>query len=740
MHEDRWKQVEGIFLFSTSLLLFLSLASFSPSDLSLYTSSPQVPPRNWAGPIGAAVGGGLIFLFGWTAFLIPTMVGVWGGLKFFGKDQKFLSIRLWGGMILFLSTASLLSLLTFGSEPTRFKVGGLLGLFISDFLRKYLRTPGSVVVLGAIFLICLILSANLRLDPFFLSLFRLFRKGGSALVVPFARRPKPKVRIQREWPPEPDRFALESKPKVKFEPELEELKPIRPLRILTPKPRAEKEKGVLKPAAERQLQKSGDYQLPSLDLLNPPPPLKDRQIRESLEGNSRILEETLRDFGIEVKVISVEPGPVITRYELQPAPGVKVIRITALSDDIALVMKAPSVRIIAPIPGKSAVGVEVPNTQMTFVYLKEVLESQEFRESPSKLTLALGKDTGGRPLVADLVDMPHLLIAGTTGSGKTVCINTIIASLLFNASPDELKFMMVDPKMVELALFNHLPHLLTPVLTDPKKVKGALAWVVQEMESRYQLLAKMGARNIQQYNERISQKETFPEGEAFEALPYLVVVIDELADLMMVVPQEVETAITRLAQLSRAVGIHMVLATQRPSVDVLTGVIKANFPARISFKVASKVDSRTVLDMGGADKLVGKGDMLFLKPGVAKPIRAQGAFIQDQEIERISEAIRSQQKPSYHEGILQEQEKRMGASSSKDELYEEAVRTVLETRHASVSVLQRRFGLGYSRAARLIDMMEQDGIVGPYRGSKPREILVDASEKGGSAGERPAEE
>lgn len=296
---------------------------------------------------------------------------------------------------------------------------------------------------------------------------------------------------------------------------------------------------------------------------------------------------------------------------------------------------------------------------------------------------------------------------------------------------------MIDPKMVELALFNHLPHLIAPVVTEPKKVKGALAWVVQEMESRYQLLAKLGVRNVDMYNERVAQKKDFPEGEVLEALPYLVVVIDELADLMMVVPQEVESAITRLAQLSRAVGIHMVLATQRPSVDVLTGVIKANFPARISFKVASKVDSRTVLDMNGADKLVGKGDMLFLKPSLAKPIRAQGALIQDQEIERVTEFLRSQRAPSYHEGILQEQEKRMGTQVAKDELYEEAVRAVLETRHASVSVLQRRFGLGYSRAARLIDMMEEEGIVGPYRGSKPREVLVESSGRRGEVSEEP---
>ncbi|MCH7761783.1 DNA translocase FtsK [candidate division TA06 bacterium] len=734
MNEDRRHEIIGILLFAFALLLILSLVSFVPEDLSFYTSSSNHPPQNWVGPFGARVAGSLFFLFGWTAFLIPTILLIWGALKFFGKDRKLLTIRLWGGTVLFLATASLLSLLTFGSDPLRFQAGGLLGLFISDFLKAYLRTPGSFVVLGTIFLICLILATNLRVDPILLSLFRSLQRGLTTFTH-FLRRRKGRERkffesaVKRIPLAGPGEEKEPSVGRVKEERKEKETFP----RIVIPKLKLEKitppqetPRSLLKEGGPKEV---GDFQLPSLELLDSPPPSKERPVRENLQENSRILEETLRDFGIEVEVVAVEPGPVITRYELQPAPGVKVNKIKALSDDLALVMKAQSVRIIAPIPGKSAVGIEVPNSSTTFVTLKEVLESEAFRRSRSKLTLALGKDTGGNPLVTDLADMPHLLIAGTTGSGKTVCINAIITSLLFNASPDEVKFLMVDPKMVELALFNDLPHLIAPVVTDPKKVKGALAWVVQEMESRYQRLAKMGVRHIDLYNQRVSEKKELPEGETFEHLPYLIVVIDELADLMMVVPQEVETAITRLAQLSRAVGIHMVLATQRPSVDVLTGIIKANFPARISFKVASKVDSRTVLDMGGADKLVGRGDMLFLRPDLAKPIRAQGALIQDQEIERVAQFIRSQRPPFYHEGVLQEQEKRMGATRAKDELYEDAVRTVLETRHASVSVLQRRFGLGYSRAARLVDMMEEEGIVGPYRGSKPREILVDLPEK-----------
>jgi len=736
MNQNRRNEVYGILLFALSILFFLSLLSFSPQDLSFYTSSVSEAPQNWVGHIGARIAGVLFFLFGWTAFLIPSVILLWSALKFFGKDQKLLTIRIWGGSVLFLSTSALLSLFNFQSETQRFETGGLLGLFISDNLREYLGTPGSAVVLIAIFLVCFILATNIRIDPLLMALFQVLRKVILAFKTIFSRPPASARKVSaRSWNEEPLVKPRESRKFEEAEPgeiDREEKKEKRkitfpkivPLHTKAPK-KEEPPEIIPIPSPKR----TGEFQLPSLSLLNSPPPLKEREQRENLGENSRILEETLREFGIEVKVIQVEPGPVITRYELQPAPGVKVNRITSLSDDISMVMKAQSIRIIAPIPGKSAVGIEVPNTAATTVYLKDVLESQAFQQSPSKLTLALGKDTGGDPLVADLADMPHLLIAGTTGSGKTICINTIVASLLFNASPDELKLLMVDPKMVELALYNDLPHLITPVLTDPKKVKGALAWVVQEMENRYKRLAKMGARNLKAYNERVQRKDNLPEGETFEYIPYLVVIIDELADLMMVAPQEVEGAITRLAQLSRAVGIHIVLATQRPSVDVLTGVIKANFPARISFKVASKVDSRTVLDMNGADRLVGKGDMLFLKPGLSKPIRAQGALVQDQEVEKLAKFLRSQRATDYHEGIIQEQEKRMGRNAPKDELYDDAVKTVLQTRHASVSVLQRRFGLGYSRAARLIDMMEEEGIVGPHRGSKPREILVEPEEK-----------
>jgi S-DNA-T family DNA segregation ATPase FtsK/SpoIIIE len=396
---------------------------------------------------------------------------------------------------------------------------------------------------------------------------------------------------------------------------------------------------------------------------------------------------------------------------------VKLNRIVGLGDDIALAMKAQSVRIVAPIPGKARVGVEVPNIQSTLVFLKEILGAKEFQQSESKLTLAIGKDIAGVPIISRLDSMPHLLIAGTTGSGKTVCVNGLILSLLLKATPNELKFVMIDPKMVELAPYNGLPHLLCPVVTESKKSAAALGWVVSEMEGRYRLLAEAGARNIAAYNQK-----------AKEHMPYIVVVIDEFADLMMVVRDQVESAVTRLAQLSRAVGIHLILATQRPSVDVITGVIKANLPARISFKVASKVDSRTVLDMNGADKLLGKGDMLFLKPSDSKLTRAQGALVTDKEIERVVEFIKQQAEPVYNEDIVKGEQRSGVGGGEKDDLYDEAVRVIIETNQASVSILQRRMRLGYTRAARIIDMMEQDGIVGPYEGSKPRRLLVDRDE------------
>jgi S-DNA-T family DNA segregation ATPase FtsK/SpoIIIE len=626
------------------------------------------------------------------------------GIRLFQqKTANFRLPRIIGMSLLLLSASSLLGLFFIKNETLSFYRAGFFGFAIANFINTYFGRLGGYIILITFAALSLVLATDILISALFLNI---FNKVKSFLkpIIRFKRIEAQTVEIKPSVAKKEEPATLPVKPKIL----VSETAVLKPKIQIKPKPK------ILEPQTTRLKEiKIGDYQLPGIDLLDSPPPLEARQIKEDLSNNARILEETLEDFGISAKVTDIERGPVITRYELEPAPGVKLNRIVALNDDIALAMKAQSVRIIAPIPGKGRVGVEVPNIQSSFVYLKEVLASGEFQASESKLTLALGKDIAGEPVIADLDEMPHLLIAGTTGSGKTVCVNSLILTLLFRTMPQELKFLMIDPKMVELAPFNGLPHLLCPVVNEAKKAYIALNWVVNEMEERYRLLAKVGVRNIEAYNEKQ------------EKIPYIVVVIDEFADLMSVSADQIENAVTRLAQLSRAVGIHLILATQRPSVNVVTGVIKANLPARISFKVASKVDSRTVLDMNGADKLLGKGDMLFLRPGESKLIRAQGSLVSDKEIEKVADFIKSQAEPLYDEDILKEQAKPYIANGQKDELYDEAVRVIMEGNQASVSILQRRMRLGYTRAARIIDTMEQEGLIGPFEGSKPRRILVD---------------
>lgn len=462
--------------------------------------------------------------------------------------------------------------------------------------------------------------------------------------------------------------------------------------------------------------------LPNLDILDPIP---DIPVVYDTDTQKK-LEQVLADFGVQAKVIRVTRGPVITRFELAPAPGVKISRIVHLADDIALGLAARDVRIEAPIPGKAAIGIEVPNKHPRPVPFREVLETSPFQENPSKLKTALGKDISNQPVIADLKKMPHILIAGATGSGKSVCITSLINSILFNARPEEVKFLMVDPKMVELSIYNGIPHLLAPVVTDSKKAAAALKWIVKEMETRYELFAAAGVRDIERYNR---QKAAENENES-SALPWIVVIIDELADLMMVAANEVEEAICRLAQMARAAGIHLVIATQRPSVDVITGVIKANIPSRVSFAVSSQIDSRTILDTTGAEKLLGKGDMLYSPQGLNKPMRVQGCFVSDDEVQRVIGYWKSQGKPEYldPEGFLSETETKVESSGFEDELFIDAGRLIMNTGMASVSFLQRKLKLGYARAARLIDLLEENGVVGGYEGSKPRQILMTMEE------------
>ena len=465
-----------------------------------------------------------------------------------------------------------------------------------------------------------------------------------------------------------------------------------------------------------------EYQLPPLSLLQSAKKNDQSREHKRIHENAATLERTFQSFGVNAKVTQVHLGPAVTKYEVHPAVGVKVSKIVSLADDIALALAAKGIRIEAPIPGKSAIGIEVPNSEVSMVSLREVLESKQSRESHSRLLIGLGRDVAGEAVLAELNKMPHLLVAGATGSGKSVCINGIITSILTKAKPHEVKLMMIDPKMVELNMYNGIPHLLAPVVTDAKKASQALKKVVNEMERRYELFAHTGTRNIEGYNDHVKLHNMESE-ELQPLLPYIVVIVDELADLMMVASSDVEDAITRLAQMARAAGIHLIIATQRPSVDVITGVIKANIPSRIAFSVSSMTDSRTILDMGGAEKLLGRGDMLFLPVGASKPVRVQGAFLSDQEVEDMVNFVISQQKAQYNEDMIPDEPQEV-SGESEDELYDSAVALVVEMETASVSMLQRRFRIGYSRAARLIDEMEARGVVGPYEGSKPRTVLI----------------
>lgn len=464
-----------------------------------------------------------------------------------------------------------------------------------------------------------------------------------------------------------------------------------------------------------------EYRLPPVSLLAKPGRSKMHKNNQDIANNIQKLEETLSNFGIKAKVTQVTRGPAITRYEIQPPPGVKVSRIISLADDIALSMASPDVRIEAPIPGKAVVGIEVPNKEIATVYLRELVETTEFQQLRSHLTIALGKDIAGNPIVDDLARMPHLLIAGATGSGKSVCLNTILGGILYKATPRNVKFLIIDPKMVELSVYNDIPHLVAPVVTDPKKAATSLRWAVKEMEYRYELFARAGVRDLARYNHLM-------RGSGKPPLPLLVIVIDELADLMMVAPAEVEDSICRLAQMARAAGIHLVVATQRPSVDIITGLIKANIPSRISFAVSSQIDSRTILDTGGAEKLLGRGDMLYYPVGATKPVRVQGAYLSDKEVELLVQHWKKQSVPKYDGNVDQEKIQKAEDIDTEDEMLSQAVKVFVETGHASISLLQRRLHIGYARAARLIDEMEKKGYVGGYEGSKPRAVLITAEE------------
>ena len=734
--------LKGVIFLIVSLLVFLSLFSYTPHDIS-FLSFP-VPSleaiSNYIGLVGAWLAFILFSGFGKAAYFFPFYFFFSGldrfGLMRFSGLGRSLAVNSAAFILFIVFLSVFLGLVSLGGPEAAsdlvFEASGMTGFFLAGFFKKTLGASGSFITT----ILAMTVNALLLFSFFFVDL----AKGLKQLVVNSIDWIK-EFRAAREESSREKPSKLKTKKQSIFKKLKEEPEDAQPqIKVYAPKLESKTKKDALSSGigiytdssrskshqssssqAKRVSEKTEDdqrkifdprtYKLPTAGILKVPPFPDERETKSEIKANIKSLESALADFDVEAKVVSVQKGPVITMYELSPQSGTKINKISALADDIALSMKSSSVRIVAPLPGKGTIGVEIPNSKKNFVFLREVLEEKTFINAGSKLSMAIGKDVSGNPVVADLNDMPHLLIAGATGAGKTVCVNSIICSMLFKAKPDEVKFIMVDPKMVELAHFSGIPHLIHPIITESKKAFFALNWAVEEMERRYKTLAEAGARNIGAYNKGKGK------------LPYIVVVVDELADLMLVARESIETTIQRLAQLSRAVGIHLILATQRPSVDVITGVIKANFPARISFKVSSKVDSRTVLDVMGADKLLGKGDLLFLDPGTIGLTRAQASFLDDEDIENLTDFIKAQGRPVYEEAIV-EGEKKISRDMGSDELFDDAVKIILQTQQASASLLQRRMRVGYTRAARLLDLMEQAEIVGPFRGSKAREIIV----------------
>jgi DNA segregation ATPase FtsK/SpoIIIE, S-DNA-T family len=715
--------LKSTIFFFIFLLIFLSLISYSPQDISSISAPRAAKVSNFIGMIGAYIAFGLFFLFGYAAYFIPFYLFFLGWaelefLRFHGLGRnKIINIV---AFIFFITFLSAFISLFFQQSSQVFRSGGLAGFYLSDLFRRYLGLTGSFITISLIMAI----NSILLFGFFFMDVSKVLKKvifNLSAFIKQRFIDFNQKRAQAKEAMPAAQAKLKNKDPQIKmYQPKTNKKEPA-DYNLKSQEPNKTKEKASPSPKAPSPKDETADrdsydplsYKLPALSLLKEPPSANYSESKGTIKANIKKLENALLNFGVEAEVVSVQKGPVVTMYELSPRPGTKIQKISSLSDDIALAMKSSMVRIVAPLPGRGTVGIEIPNSHKHMVHLREVLEEKSFIKNDSKLTLAIGKDVSGNPIIDDLGDMPHLLIAGATGAGKTVCVNSLISSLLYKARPDQLKFILVDPKMVELAPFSGIPHLIHPIISEAKKAFAALNWAVGEMEQRYKKLAKEGSRNIDAYNKRASEK-----------MPYIIIVVDELADLMTVARESIETAIQRLAQLSRAVGIHLILATQRPSVDVITGVIKANFPSRISFKVSSRVDSRTVLDSMGAEKLIGKGDLLFLRPGAVKLTRGQGSFIDDQDIGELADFCRNQGAPIYEKSITEE-EKRQKMNLGSDELFDDAVRLVLQTNQASASLLQRRMRVGYTRAARLLDIMEQEGIVGPFCGSKARDILVE---------------
>lgn len=705
----RWvEEIKGIVYLAFSLLLFVSLISYSPDDPSLNSVSTSTGINNMTGLIGAYVSDLLFAFFGGAAYIFPVSILINGWRKLRGQEVHSKKVRYAGFFLLLISLPAFLhinfnriSMTIKGSIPA----GGLVGDLISSGLTGCCAAFGTYVTTFTAVVISALMATGLSPVRVFQTAF----EGAGTPLSKFKDIILKKSRKQ-ENTIDIDPESIEDESSLDLP---EPYSPDRP-RIIEKHP-SFNEKLTLHQEQFEFINSSSDvnYKLPPLSILNDPQHSTGGINKDDLLRNSSILESKFLDFGIEGLIVQVHPGPVITMYEFEPAPGVKLSKIVNLSDDLALAMKSGSVRVVAPLHGRSTVGIEIPNQIREDVFLKEIIASDPFRSANSKLTMALGKDISGNPVVADLTKMPHLLVAGTTGSGKSVALNSMISSLLFISSPSDVKMVMIDPKILELSIFEGIPHLLTPVITQPKEASWVLQKLVEEMQKRYRLLAERGVRNIDSYNKSV---------DAESLLPYIVVIIDELADLMMTAQREVEDSIARLAQMARAAGIHLIVATQRPSVDVLTGVIKANFPARMSFKVSSKTDSRTILDANGAEDLLDKGDMLFLPPGTSKLSRIHGAYISDNELKNLVGYVQTQAKPDYSYKFEEYADESV-SDTEKDEFYQQALDLVLSSGQASISLIQRRLRIGFNRAARLVEMMEEDGYVGPATGGKPREVL-----------------
>lgn len=752
----------GTIMLPIALFTLLSLVSYDWHDIPfLFHQTPAYhSPNNWVGPVGAWTSCLLFMAAGIGAYGVPIWIAILGVLLIFHRGRIWPKV-FWTALML-IGLAALLDL--HGAVALKEKLnltddGGMFGWLITQGLLVRLLSPiGAGILIWSLFFTALVMALG---TPTLIKGYHHALAAVGLISDQIANR-RATTQDRRAFIEREERRIEKQRRKLEKSIQKRERKEEIQHRVASMTSQSKPEtSGASKPKKRKKPARKNTktdaavpeplpapiidpdnaqfpgYKLPPMSLMDELPTAHGKSGPPDASFTANVLVDTLNEFGISTEITNIKQGPVVTRYELRPAPGIRVERIAGLANNLALELKATSLRVQAPVPGKDAVGIEVPNSVANMVVLREILECDEWRAGTARLPMALGKDVGGKDLIADLAKMPHTLIAGATGSGKSVCINSILGGLLMNKTPDELRLILIDPKIVEFSVYNNLPHLVVPVITDPKKVALSLRWAITEMEKRYKLFAKAKVRNIESFNNRVAAKQgdlfgdeaaQKPKDDLPASVPYIVIVIDELADLMLAAGADIENSVARLAQLSRAVGIHMILATQRPDVKVITGTIKANFPARIGFQVAQKVDSRTILDQSGADKLLGRGDMLYLPPTSSKLIRAQGAMVTDAEIHRIVDYIKAQAEPAFEMEIKNKLDKPASASvdnGQDDDMLSQAIEVIRETQRCSTSSLQRRLRIGYTRAARLVDILEERGIVGPPRGSEPREILID---------------